>query len=124
MSLCDLCRDPGACCRNFPLSVGIPKGATHTEAEKLLQEKGGVLYAPFIAVAVDPVQKPGQRLEGHESWRWACRALTGDGRCSVYLDRPTCCAVFEPLSDDLCVMRADDLTPEEQAAHIASVPSD
>ena len=124
-SLCQVCRDPGACCRNFPMSLPIPIGSSYAEVERLMRDNEAAAE-PWIALGPDPINgKPQEKKNGYEQWRFACRALTIEGRCSVYEERPFACRHYQPLMDDLCIMRAASLTPFESiyAAQPALLPA-
>lgn len=94
MSLCDICSEPGACCRDFELK------STQIET-RLLLEKGHKLDVlatcaewgfPFI-----PTEHDGK------AWHFKCSVLTDKGRCGDYENRPVLCRNYIAGSDDLCV---------------------
>lgn len=45
----------------------------------------------------------GQREPPSLTWFFECRALTSQGRCGIYKNRPKLCRVYEPQSDPLCI---------------------
>lgn len=108
MSLCDLCREPGACCRNFVLS-GLRPSEYPTELEALIGA-ASTLYVigetdqytlglPFI---------PNGKAEDSDTYFWTCVWLDASGRCSNYDIRPNGpCVVYKPKIDPLCAMHND-----------------
>jgi Fe-S-cluster containining protein len=79
---CLECR--GACCEDFHLTIRVPEGP---DAQRWLE---------LHAVHID------SRKPGPPQLRFDCRctALTTDGRCGIYLDRPVQCRLFQPGSPD------------------------
>ena len=118
-TLCDICRDPGACCRGFRLNVWISRGATPEEAGEQMRERTKEqVGAPFPFEAIQP-EPPGSD-DANESpwdfWKWSCPKLAPDGRCSIYENRPAVCRQFEAGSDKLCTMAGLTLTRAERDA--------
>ena len=101
MSACDACLKPGHCCRR--IALGHPDFCgTREKAQAKLDEQARVHEdrdQAFPFVLTDQVP-----LGDRKFWRCDCTALGADGRCTVYERRPALCRLYEPGSDDLCVM--------------------
>ncbi len=110
-TLCDLCHDPGHCCRAFFLTVAVPLGGGPDEAAAALAET--IPDAPFVPLERSDLE----HSDTVDYWRWTCPALTPLGRCSVYETRPQPCRSFEAGSagDGLCTMHGVRLTGAELA---------
>lgn len=110
MSLCDTCRDPGACCRAFTFCRQFPYGMPRVEVQKWLSEGGdptgsGSDCCPVPFEAIIPCKFFGD--EGATSpqtvhWLVSCPRIDDDGRCSDYETRPQVCRKFEPKAGSLC----------------------
>lgn len=95
--LCETCLSPGACCTDLFLSsvhgnseVDSPMSFDRAEHWAMRER------LPFRPLAQNPDGK----------WRWWCTALTPEGRCSVYEDRPALCRSYSAGKDGLCVHHA------------------
>lgn len=120
MSLCDTCISPGRCCKDLHLTGGaydnraeVPR--SFEAAEHWAMREG----LPFRPLRMDI-------HHGQLSWRWWCPALTSEGRCSIYENRPQLCKSFVAGSDPLCVHYWEDPRGEEErvkapAEHCESV---
>jgi len=108
VALCDVCKSPGACCRNFPLSIVFWDDESIEDqwaaAKRRFEPSNGEM--PFV-----PVRKcEGSTWRDPDSgrmyseWRFRCNALQPNGRCGVYADRPYPCRAFLPGSNSLCAM--------------------
>lgn len=98
MSLCNVCPDPGRCCRRFSLGTILsdPSDGPDGARRALTQRAGEVL--PF-----EPLE-PNWPEEPLTPWFWTCPKVTAEGRCSIYETRPhSPCRVYEPAEDGLCV---------------------
>jgi len=94
MSLCNICPDPGRCCREINISrksngESLGKFDTATEANISM----AVNNLPFVAIP----EKTGSHF------MFSCPMLSGNGRCSIYEHRPKLCREYETASDGLCV---------------------
>jgi len=108
VNLCTICRSPGACCKDFPLSVSFWDDQDINEQWQAFIEKNaggnnGALSQFY------PVRKMPE-TRGHDSdgiwhyWRFRCTALLPNGRCGMYAMRPAACQNYAPGTDKLCVM--------------------
>jgi Fe-S-cluster containining protein len=94
-SLCETCTDPGRCCRRFSLNIGwFSKANWKQEAEKALEQYNVPFYAESIYKEEAEMVVP---------W-FSCTKLGGDGRCTIYDERPHVCRTYKPGSDELCAM--------------------
>lgn len=113
--LCDVCKDPGACCREIPLS------AVFWDDEDINIEwprrRDDYAAGPNGHMPFTPIRKD-LRSAGHvdpatgrtySQWLFSCSALQPDGRCGVYLTRPFCCSSYRAGSDRLCAMYRPEL---------------
>ncbi len=93
--LCDVCVNPGHCCRDVLLSGG--SGVNAIDAPMSFER------AEHLAMIRDlPFRPARQRADG--SWLWWCTALDDrTGRCSAYASRPQLCRDYAPGTDALCV---------------------
>lgn len=105
VSLCDTCREPGACCAGFHLT------SKQEPAFNSFWIHDGPL-APLVRMAENwlpfhPVVRSSTfDDEGRAYYAiklWACDLLGEDGRCTDYENRPQLCRSFEARSDPLCV---------------------
>lgn len=102
-SACDRCFAPGRCCSNISLNLN---GGTWPLVETALEVY--VLLArawtadPSALGNAQPLMPLFRRPDGR--WIFWCPALTREGRCGDYENRPGMCRVFEPMSDQLCVL--------------------
>lgn len=106
MSLCDTCKDPGACCRRLSLFKMDGEAVTYWADQGVdgIREQVRELGLPF---------EPLEKFEGpwidqesgrpYETWALTCPKLGPDGRCTIYEDRPDLCRRYEAASDGLCV---------------------
>ncbi len=93
MSLCDKCFHPGACCKNFRLTLesgnSFAAGMLKGEAKAAAEWRN----LPFLP----------SRRGSDGRWKWKCSELGADGRCNIYESRPGVCRAYIPASDGLCV---------------------
>ena len=93
--LCDVCVDPGHCCRDVFLYCG--SGSDAIDAPMSFER------AEHIAMRRRLPFRPAYQL-ANGTWKWWCTALDPrTGRCSAYASRPQLCRDFGPGSEDLCV---------------------
>jgi Fe-S-cluster containining protein len=112
MSACDTCAKPGACCNDFVLNgyngaLRFSEGNWQAEA---IERMDG-MEMPFRPLRIDADQagsEPGQVMI-----RFTCPAVTDEGRCSIYENRPQLCRVYQPLQDKLCVMYVEPVTEDQ-----------
>ena len=111
-SICDTCRDPGYCCRDFTINVVFPADMPRAEVQKHISEgtdpwdgsRDGEL-TPFMHPARIARRHAyrGQHKPHGVTWAFNCDRLGKDGRCMQYEDRPTICRSYEPKTDLLCI---------------------
>lgn len=100
--MCEVCPDPGKCCRRLHLdgprdiyfwkTIGTPLHALVKMAE---------YWFPFLPVeACEYVPEGGG--EARSYW-YRCPELQPNGRCGIYEHRPQLCRDFKPGSNPLCV---------------------
>ena len=96
--LCDVCMDPGHCCRALALSgsnldpTKQPQAPmSHEAAEHFLMLSGHSMFRPAFQ-------------DDRGVWRYSCTALDNrTGRCTIYERRPALCERYAPGADALCV---------------------
>ena len=97
--LCDSCMKPGACCDGLALSGGRqPFDAGNPmsfEVAEHLAMSANLPFRPLALVKPDGDDRP--------HWRWWCTALSPEGRCTIYAERPQLCRNYQAGSDPLCV---------------------
>lgn len=94
-SLCDVCDQPGNCCKDFVISF-IENKEPHFVEEEILtlaNIKMALHGFPFIAT----------RYEKSKGARFMCPLLDADGYCSDYENRPKLCREYKPQTDKMCV---------------------
>lgn len=105
MSLCDLCKSPGQCCRKIylygagldsPDITDLNVAETLTVYEEWEAEWGNQF--PFVLFSRTAAGVP----------IFTCPKLGNDGRCTIYNERPILCRDFEPASNELCVYYKED----------------
>ena len=114
-SICDSCRDPGYCCRDFTINVVFPADMPRAEVDKHVAEgtdpwgeDGRMLDAektPFFhatRIATRYIFR-GQHKPHGVTWGFNCDRLGTDGRCMQYEDRPQVCRHYPPKEDFLCI---------------------
>jgi hypothetical protein len=105
VSLCDKCRDPGACCREFPL-LPFDMEAHPTKLHAYVFAATWVYFSPdkdrvLLGFPFAPLYKD----VANSCWRWKCLNLTDDGRCGDYENRPhDPCVSYMPGEDNMCAM--------------------
>jgi Fe-S-cluster containining protein len=103
-SLCDRCYAPGQCCKGFTLFT--PEGEERTfwvEGDDTVEDYLGEHELPFTPELLEEFADP-ETGRKYGSYRFSCAKLDGDGRCSIYDDRPEICRNFEPAGGSLlCV---------------------
>lgn len=95
--LCETCRKPGSCCKNFALVSRFTKDNWKSEAESLLATHKIDYFKP-VRVRPNPTTQNPDAVSVY----FDCERLGLDGRCTNYNERPETCRVFEPGSDPLC----------------------
>lgn len=122
MSLCDTCKQPGACCNDMVLhdargSLTVWEGDDWREqaAATIENRLPGAPFIPIRLVRAEGARRDTAAPEGREygTVRWGCRNITPEGRCGDYENRPQLCRNYEAGSDPLCVMY---VPPAEAAA--------
>lgn len=103
MSLCDTCRDPGACCRRmsfFSAQNGKMVEKTFWDLDHVL-ETLRQNDLPMVPLSTEIHLT----LAGNDfiSCLFTCGKLTSRGRCSIYETRPQMCRDFKPGSGPPCV---------------------
>lgn len=106
MSVCSFCPVPGACCKNFALTIGFWEGMTNEQVRDNIRSRDGDVL-PFDPIGPDETDDwhtddvSGNR---YKRWRFSCPHLSVEGRCMIYSTRPKACHLYYPGSDALCVM--------------------
>lgn len=109
MSICDSCRDPGACCAGFIL-FDATSGVREPIPFSFWLSDGPL--APLIRMAewwmpFVPATRSDTYYNDDGGYysiqRWGCPLLGEDGRCTDYDNRPELCRRYEAKSDTLCV---------------------
>lgn len=96
MTVCDSCRKPGHCCRDFVLNVPIQLDNWEEYATQRMAELG----LPFEPVRL---ASPGASSNPAYQVRYSCPRLSPDGRCTDYENRPQVCKIYDAKSDPLCI---------------------
>ncbi len=81
------CFGCGLCCRHFRVSF------YHGELDS---QPGGYVPAA-LTLQVTPFRAC---MKGTEAGKGQCIALQGDGRCAIYLQRPSACREFPAFMED------------------------
>jgi len=100
MVLCDICPDPGLCCRNFDSTLTYWDDAQPEEVQQYIDFLNG---GPMPWIPRGPGTKKfesGGRQYSH--WKFDCRKLDSNGRCTIYADRPRACRTFIPGATEIC----------------------
>lgn len=107
--LCDMCHRPGACCRDFVLSVPFlndqPIELEWRAFVERMEPRSGPLMQ-FVPTRRHVCLDPANEIPGNSYWRFKCTALRPNGRCGIYENRPSPCRTYAAGSDNLCVMYA------------------
>lgn len=106
LPMCEVCPDPGRCCRKLHLNEVYPD---KTSALAFWRESGTPLHAlvlmaswgfPFMPVEAHEFEVDGKPAR---TFSYSCGELRVDGRCGVYEDRPQLCRDYAPGQDAMCV---------------------
>jgi len=117
MSLCDTCREPGACCKGLAINIRFPIEMPPDQVQKHVAEgtptyEGGPNHQPvptFVPINRATYLDDGELEPKYCTWRFNCTALDEEtGRCNIYRDRPQVCRDFEAGSDPICVHYSGD----------------
>jgi Fe-S-cluster containining protein len=92
-SLCDVCFEPGHCCKGFELYLPDNEDGYKEDILTIANVNMALFNIPFIAI--------GHSESGTVLFK--CPLLDRDGYCTDYQNRPKICRRFEPASDKLCV---------------------
>lgn len=102
MSLCNLCPDPGYCCRGLVLTSDKKGDVTAKDGTLVFPAEEGIWavheYIERNKMPFQPVDiERSYRIDGkkYNSWTLNCPKLQRDGRCGAYEDRPENCRNFE-----------------------------
>jgi hypothetical protein len=108
VSACDACPDPGACCRDFPLS-GITASAHPTLLHAMVAAAAAVYCLPDGAtLALGLPFIPHERDAAADKFFWHCVNLRADGRCGDYAHRPYGpCVLYQPGDDAMCAIHPE-----------------
>lgn len=97
-TLCDVCMDPGHCCRDLPLRGG-PEGPNGERVDSPMSYERAEHFVMSQGLPFRPLYRDDQGR-----WRWGCTALDQrTGRCTIYENRPHVCQIYDPGCDSLCV---------------------
>ena len=99
--LCEICTDPGRCCRAFPLNIDFPLN-THRKDVVAAMRKYKLPFIPLRPISFED-WKYGD-VPNSERWLYTCPEVTRNGRCRIYKKRPHPCKVYEPGYDSSCTM--------------------
>lgn len=102
--LCDICRNPGACCRSFGLtrSSGEPLALWDSQdKDEQLSAHGLPSFHVIDTISTHIDETSGQNYSVH---RYGCSLLQPDGRCGDYANRPQLCRSYVAGSDGICAM--------------------
>jgi Fe-S-cluster containining protein len=102
ISLCDVCRAPGQCCKSIWLSRDDEALTLWDDEDK--DEQLRALGLPFHVtetVATFTAEDSGRKYSTH---RYRCPVLRADGRCGDYDKRPGLCRRYAAGEDGLCAM--------------------
>jgi len=109
MVLCQICPDPGRCCRSLRLYKENDDELTFWReswqedvAAKL--RTAGLPFVPERVVETYKVDDATDEDFGREyvTLRFRCPMLSPSGRCSIYASRPELCRNYRPNEDALC----------------------
>jgi len=125
--LCDVCRSPGACCKNFQLNISFwDDKDIHEQWQHKLLEFGAVVTGNGVhgndgvhgeMSQFVPAKSSEQHWLDEESgrtysrWGFMCKALQPNGLCGMYDKRPRVCRDYKEGSDKLCVMYVEKTYP-------------
>ena len=95
-TLCDICMDPGRCCKEFTLFENTNKQATFwigsPNSVEVMLEKQRLPFIPTLnKTYIDKVS--GKK---YVTYLYSCTKLTDEGRCSIYESRPYACRSLIP----------------------------
>lgn len=113
MSICDSCRDPGACCKGFTINREFPYFMPANEVEKHIHNgtdpwdstsaKNHPKHPYFYPIHRNWLYCfKGQQKPHSARWTFNCTRLI-QGRCTKYDERPEICKNYEPKHDLLCI---------------------
>lgn len=100
-SICDTCRDPGHCCRNFMLGSKFRIEDDRAFVQKQLKKWD----LPFKPLRRDYFySSKSSELEPDMCyWYFSCSKLKEKtGRCTIYENRPKVCRNYKPKADLMC----------------------
>lgn len=99
VSMCDRCRDPGACCKAFHLNgIKVAWSAGVEDIQRILDAKD----LPFIPIRREGTWKKGDDGELETGWLYSCPRLSPAGRCTIYENRPELCKKYTAGEDNMC----------------------
>lgn len=101
MSICDTCKDPGACCRGLQVSHLFDEKDTRKEVLEWLKANELEMLDPMRPAVYYATWGSSKVVK--KKWSFSCKALGEDGRCTIYENRPEMCREYAPQSDPLCV---------------------
>lgn len=105
--LCDVCKDPGHCCKRFTIhreNGTITYWKRNGTALDVLVDMA-MRFLPFLpeASAGEWNAPEAEGGEPYVAWWVKCPDLLPTGRCGNYEFRPQLCRDFAPASSPLCV---------------------
>lgn len=104
MSICDRCFKPGYCCTMMNLSTGVNQ-LVHWEDKswKDIEDELSKQGLPFKVKCEKNRWLDEETGKFYLEYYYYCPKLDGDGRCTIYQNRPDTCRNYQPASDELCV---------------------
>lgn len=100
VALCDICTDPGRCCRKFVLNRGADGLVTHWDDEPLVIPND----LPFEFADKHSTHVDAESGRTYSAYWYSCPKLGPGGRCTIYAERPQLCRDYAAGSDGLCAM--------------------
>lgn len=104
--ICVRCVSPGRCCSAFRVTDKTGHPPTFwDDAECAPSHSRYVIFKPLHRVGQWTVEHGPDAGRTYSEWLWSCSALSAEGRCTIYQQRPNLCRSYTPLEDGLCAMK-------------------
>lgn len=100
MNVCSKCNSNGGCCRGFELTY------LGEDIERYFRALLSIEIDHFIPKTIT-LKEIISATEVKETTKliWYCTKLDGNGKCSIYENRPQLCKDYIPMSDGLCSVK-------------------